>query len=608
MPHLSVVPSTAPVTTSTGSALLDSLQLDPKPLGHLPLVRAIVEQLGIRAAIDELLPKDPRARVSDGDCVTLMILNILQGRVALYGMQDWLAETDHELVLGPDCPPDAFNDARLAACLDHLFGVGTDEVLSYVVGSYVSSPEAPTEYSVHGDTTSLKVFGAMDHQHEGRQPLPAFGYSKDHRPDLKQLIFGLSLHGAAGVPLTCNLLDGNTSDHFTNRLQIDQLADLLPDEHDVTLVADCKLFDPHTLGQLLLQNFHFVTLVPGTYGIRETLIEEVRSRGHELPELSRQSGAAKADPDRVYSGISFTRAMTVGLAHDVGSNGQREVPIRYLVIESSQLQAKYDASLDDRLDAAEARFRQRYRQLTKKPFSCREDAEVVLGKLQKHRDLALLTPSMEVVSETVTLPRPRRGRPRKGEEAPTKEVFKILLRSVERDEDAIEKDRFHARHFVLATDHCDSEAWPDERVLTEYRHQHMIEGHTGFRWIKSIAEVAPVFLETPRRIAALSLVFVLALMVRNYIQFTLRRRLAETDSTVLDRKKRDTQSPTTETALLRFAGLTGVIIHVQGQVLRQVHGLTEHCLTVLAMLRIPVDAFTTVRRKIPTVAPPTPGM
>src|SRR5699024_2668400 len=88
----------------------------------------------------------------------------------------------------------------------------------------------------------------------------------------------------------------------------------------------------------------------------------------------------------------------------------------------------------------------------------------------------------------------------KGEEAPTKEVFDLVLTEVVRDEAAIDKARFHARHFVLATDHLDRATWSDERILQEYRHQHMIEGHTGFRWLKGVAEVAPILLE-PRDVS-----------------------------------------------------------------------------------------------------------
>src|SRR5690606_23708844 len=68
-------------------------------------------------------------------------------------------------------------------------------------------------------------------------------------------------------------------------------------------------------------------------------------------------GAAEADPDRVYRGTSFERTATVGLTEEVGLNRFRDVKLRFLVVESSQLGAKYDASLDDRLSAAEAALR-----------------------------------------------------------------------------------------------------------------------------------------------------------------------------------------------------------------------------------------------------------
>jgi len=165
--------------------------------------------------------------------------------------------------------------------------------------------------------------------------------------------------------------------------------------------------------------------------------------------------------------------------------------------------------------------------------------------------------------------------------------------------EAIEKLRFHARHYVLVSDHIDEATWPDARILTEYRHQHMIEGHTGFRWLKGIAEVAPVFLHTPARIAALGLVFVLALMVRNYIQFTLRQRLADTGEAVPDRLDKPTQSPTTETAFLPFAPAMVLTTDdpIQG-VRRTILKLTEAARTVLRMLFVEESVFTNPPHRI----------
>lgn len=163
-----------------------------------------------------------------------------------------------------------------------------------------------------------------------------------------------------------------------------------------------------------------------------------------------------------------------------------------------------------------------------------------------------------------------------------------MLKRIEVDDEAVEKARLHARHFVLITDHLDKAKWPDKRILQEYRHQRqVIEGHCGFRWIKGPASVAPMFLKTPSRIAALGLVFVLALMVRNYIQAVVRQGLAKMPDSVtlpdMDGKK--TRTPTTENVFWLFRNAAEVIVKWQGvEVERRLCGLDEHCDLTLELL------------------------
>ncbi len=76
-----------------------ALQYETYPVGHLPVVRAVMDQLGLIGVIDGLLPKDSRARVSDGQCVAAMVLNILSGRMALFRMDEWLRQADTELLV-----------------------------------------------------------------------------------------------------------------------------------------------------------------------------------------------------------------------------------------------------------------------------------------------------------------------------------------------------------------------------------------------------------------------------------------------------------------------------------------------------------------------------
>lgn len=569
------------------------LDLDPKPVAHLPLVRAVIDQLHIRDVLDDLLPADPRSRVSDAECVTVMLLNLLEGRVALYNMEQWLARTDIELILGEGCPGDAFNDARLAACLDHIADAGTEEVLSAVVKAYLSREDAERTYTVHQDTTSVSVYGA----YEGAQhrAIPTYGFSKDHRPDLKQLVFGLSLHGAAGIPLVSTMFSGNTSDSKANRMHLEALGALLPEEDDVTLVADCKLVDRQTLGQLEMQQFHFVSLLPDNFDLRHALVEEVRLAQTPLAELIRTQPRTKADPQRIYRGASFDRPFTIGVNDDgpPDSNVKREVTLRFLVVESTQKEEQEEEALERRLAKAQSGYTQRLSAATRRGYGCETDARAALAKVVAKLDLHQA--HLNVVAETVAVPRPRRGRPRADEPAPTAVEYRIVeTRALEERAEAVAAARFHARHFVLITDHLDREAWPDARILTEYRHQHVIEGSTGFRWFKNVAEVAPVLLHTPKRIAALGVVMMLALMVRNYMQYELRRRLVETNETVPDRLDKKTQKPTTETALIPFASVTTIHVTMAGASLgRKLTGMTSEARTVLRMLKVPESVFTT---------------
>ena len=216
------------------------------PVAHLPVLRDLIDQLDIHGIIDDILPKHALSRVSDADCVATMMLNILCGRVASIRMDEWLARTDAELLLGKGREADAFDDNRLSAALDHIDAIGTDVVLTAIVKRYLDRTDRETAYTVHQDFTSYSVYGEYNDVSPWG-PIPTFGHSKDLRPDLKQLFYGLSIHGSAGIPLVCSTLNGNTSDTRGNQNHLAQLAALLPKEDDVTIVADCKLVDGQTI-------------------------------------------------------------------------------------------------------------------------------------------------------------------------------------------------------------------------------------------------------------------------------------------------------------------------------------------------------------------------
>lgn len=585
------------------------ISLSSATLRHLPLVREAISELGIDRVIGEVLPPDPRMKVTDADCVALMILNVLHGRVALYHMADWLSGTDAEVLLGPDCPAASFTDTRLAETLDRIFVAGTDDVLSAVVRGYLLSDRCPRAYNVHQDTTSVKLYGAFNDAGEllpppvetdGKPPdpqlvppVPKHGYSKDHRPDLLQLVYGLSVQGAVGIPLCMSVLDGNTSDPAANRFHIDRLAGLLPPQDEVTLVADCKLCDPNTLGYVLDAAFHFVTLVPRSYDVRDALVEQVRASGEALPVLAEGPRRRKTDPERLYRGRSFRASFPI---HDPDTDTTEERELRFLVVASPGLEDREEGVIQARIQDDKARIEAIARKLENKHFSCRDDAlRAILPLQREHRfhDVEVTVESKEIKEK-----RSRRGRPPKGEQAPTSLVWVVASVGIHLDEDAVERARFHARHFVLITDHTDEEAWSDARILTTYREQHIIEGHTGFRWIKGPAAVAPVFLKTPSRVAALGLVLILALMVRNYLEWAVRTALAKTDETLPNLNGQPTRKPSTENVFYYFRDVRIVRLGLADDIRhRELEGLRPEARRVLELMGWSAAIFTASRRK-----------
>jgi len=108
----------------------------------------------------------------------LLTLNRLLAPQPLYHVQDWLAETVLPQVLNI-APAQAY-DNRLGRALDHLY-LHLGELWPRLVTRAIQVYDLDLSV-VHGDITSLYLEGAYTDSE-----LAAYGYSRDHRPDTKQV-------------------------------------------------------------------------------------------------------------------------------------------------------------------------------------------------------------------------------------------------------------------------------------------------------------------------------------------------------------------------------------------------------------------------------------
>lgn len=261
-----------------------------------------------------------------------------------------------------------------------------------------------------------------------------------------------------GVPLCTSVLDGYAPDQAANRFHIDQLAGLLPPQHEVTFVADAKLCDAATLGRVLDAAFHFVTLVPRSFSARHDLVERVRREGQDLPVIGAAHRRLESDVERLYRGTSFTLPFEVA---DPETGMRREQPMRLLVVASPGLEEREEGVIRTNVDKEHERLVSRGTRLAKKLFSCEADAVAAataeVGQLRFH-DV-----DVRVSREEMVVKRERRGRPRIGETTPTREVWRVAFADIRVNDELVEIARFHGRHFVLVTDHLDGETWPVRR-------------------------------------------------------------------------------------------------------------------------------------------------
>jgi transposase len=569
---------------------LNALQHRVLPVGHLPLIRGLIDRLGFKEVIDRYLPRHPLAKVSDAECVVAMILNVLSGRQSIWRIDQWLEKIDLELLMGAGVEGAFFNDTRLGGALDRLDEIGTDRILGDIVTAFLASRDAEQALTVHMDTTSVSLYGDYE---DAPSPSPTFGFSKDKRPDLRQLIFGLALHGSMGIPMAMSVNSGNTPDQTSNRDLLAKLTTLLPDPREVTVVADCKLVDADTVGQVLGAGFHLVSLVPKSFGLRGELVRkawEDMPASDDWPILAERPPERKDEAVRLYRGRSYERAMRVHLGRDEnGAPTVSEETMRFVVVWSDQLAERFDAALEDKLAREAETLAKTHSRLLAAGFACEADArkaaERAIKPLEHH--LAEVT----VRSEVRTLKRPQRGRPRKDDVAPTEVVWFADI-ALQRDDEAINAARREASCFVLITDWL-SDTWTDQRVLNEYRHQHIIEGHTGFRWLKGPAAVAPVHLNNPKRIRAFGLVLILALMVRNYLQATMRSAARARGVGVMHpfRKKADLKL-TTEMAMEWFGAVWVAFVSLDGETWRRTTPtLRAEAKDVLTLLGLREDLF-----------------
>lgn len=522
-------------------------------LDHLGIVAGICQQIGLVEQIDTYVGATGR-KVSVGEAVQAMVLNALGfvGR-ALYLTPEFFDNKPVDLLIREGLIAGDLNDDSLGRALDMLYKVGITQVF-FCVASHALNVFGIEYDFVHLDNTSFSLEGDYEIPSEDPKAVRVtHGYSRDHRPDLKQVIVSLICSYQSSIPIWLQALDGNRADKESFPGIIQSYVSQMQESDTRGLpyfIADSALYGEKSIN--VLSQVKWITRIPGTLNEVNELYKSI------TPEQMQES---------VLEGYSY---LEVGNYY----GGLRQ---RWLVVFSKAAYKREEATFRKRLSERRTQAEKSLKQLSQQEFSTQESAKTAVMVLESQWEFHQATTHLKKVFRYK-----RAGRPRKGEK-PEHVGWRIVAQVLDREEAIAEALKGKGK-FILGSNELDEEQLPAEMILTAYKGQ-AASVERGFRFLKDPMFFASgLFVEKPERIMALLMVMCLSLLVYSLAERALRTELAQRDESISNQVGKPTQCPTIRRIFQVFQGIDVLLTKHPLGIQRQVLNLKPIHLRVLELL------------------------
>ena len=483
-------------------------------VGLLPILNRILERLRLEEFFRAYLPpQDRRCHIDPAIGLLVLLKNLLLSREPLYGVGEWAARHVPGLLGLSERQITSLNDDRVGRCLDRLFQNDYGS-LALAVATHAISEFGVGLDQLHNDSTTITFHGDYPdatHEEKRKQQLRlaiTWGHNKDHRPDLKQLLFILTVSQDGGVPVYFQARSGNTADDQTHRATWDLLC-TLAGRRDFLYVADCKLATAENMAHVHQHGGRFLTLIPRTRS-EDRSFRESLSRG----QVRWRPIYDKRDEDG-----EILDQFSVSEEPALSAEGYR------LVWYHSTRKAENDAAV-------------RARQVDRALRELAELQQKLGSPRSRYQDRAKVAAAVEVILEsrgacgwiTTTIEeRAEEKYHQEGRGRPS-EKTRYIKEVITRFDLKCEID-----HAALAAEHLGDGVFPlitNDRTLSEpelllaYKGQPVIEKR--FAQLKTDFAVAPVYLKEVSRIQALLCLYFFVLLVESLLERELRQAMVRT--------------------------------------------------------------------------------
>ena len=179
-------------------------------LDHLGVIASVINDLGLIDMINARLVPDDQEVVAPGEAVAGMILNGLGfGNRPLSLTPQFFASKPLDLLFREGLEAKMFNRFKLRRTLDEAHAYGCDLLFHELALAICAHEGIDLRFDRLDAAASLS--GEYVPERDERAITITHGYSRDHRPDLKQAMLELMVSQDDGVPFVSKSWDGNTS-------------------------------------------------------------------------------------------------------------------------------------------------------------------------------------------------------------------------------------------------------------------------------------------------------------------------------------------------------------------------------------------------------------
>lgn len=549
-----------------------------RQLGGLPLLHTIVQRMGLHEILSRYIPSHGNELVPVSDTLILLIYNLTMGKDPLYKLEEWVENIDKQCIHLDKYDEQSFGDDRFGRALDKLYKIDRASMMTEIVLAVIKEFDIQMD-RIHNDSTSVKAYGQIPGKTKSGLELRR-GHSKDHRPDLKQLLFSLSISADGGIPVHYKSYSGNRTDDTTHIETWDMLRKITGSE-SFLYVADCKVCTDKQLEYIDGQGGRVVTIIPETWKEVSDFKTMLRKSPHPKIEIWRKEKPRDKKTIEYFSCFQGEYKTC-----------KRGYNIHWIF--SSEKKKRDQISREERLKKAEQDITELNAKLNTYHLKTKTEIQAAIQKILNENRVALFIIVKLGQVEEMSLQQLTQGRP--GANTQYQEIIRSLYTLTwYRDRDVLDAERRVDGIFPLLSTDSSLSA---KEVLQSYKYQPVLEKR--FSQFKSVHNAAPLFFKNIERVEANMFMFFVALIVQSLLEREIRRAMKENNvkSLQIYPEHRESKLPTTNCILEAFGGISRYKITQHDRVLEEYRDqLSDVQLNVLKLIGMRPSTFWNFQKK-----------